>query len=46
MSLTQDPQNLHLEPAVPPVDLDELRTRVHGPVYAAGDDGLVAEVAA
>ncbi|WP_029430201.1 FAD-binding oxidoreductase [Blastococcus sp. URHD0036] len=46
MSLTQDPQKLHLEPAVPPADVDDLRTRVHGPVYAAGDDGLGAEVAA
>jgi hypothetical protein len=27
-------------------DLDDLRSRVHGPVYAAGDDGLAAEVAA
>ncbi|WP_409330075.1 FAD-binding oxidoreductase [Trujillonella humicola] len=53
MSLTQDPQNLlddtalaPLAPAVPAADVDALRARVHGPVYAAGDDGLVAEVAA
>ncbi|SEP28291.1 FAD-binding oxidoreductase [Trujillonella endophytica] len=32
--------------AVPAADVDELRTQVHGPVYAAGDDGLAAEVAA
>jgi FAD/FMN-containing dehydrogenase len=35
-----------LAPAFPPGDVDELRSRVHGPVYAAGDDGLAAEVAA
>src|SRR4051794_26668117 len=35
-----------LAPAIPAADVDDLRSRVHGPVYAAGDDGLVAEVAA
>ena len=34
-----------LAPAFPAGDVDELRSRVHGPVYAAGDDGLAAEVA-
>src|SRR4051795_10125196 len=34
-----------LAPAIPAEDFDDLRSRVHGPVYAAGDDGLVAEVA-
>src|SRR3954469_20712535 len=34
-----------LAPAFPMADVDELRRRVHGPVYAAGDDGLAAEVA-
>jgi FAD/FMN-containing dehydrogenase len=34
-----------LAPAFPMADVDELRSRVHGPVYAAGDDGLAAEVA-
>jgi FAD/FMN-containing dehydrogenase len=34
-----------LAPAFPIADVDELRSRVHGPVYAAGDDGLAAEVA-
>src|SRR4051812_12942602 len=34
-----------LAPAIPAADVDDLRSRVHGPVYAAGDDGLVAEVA-
>ena len=29
----------------PAADVDDLRSRVHGPVYAAGDDGLAAEVA-
>ena len=29
----------------PAADVDELRGVVHGPVYAAGDDGLAAEVA-
>ena len=28
-----------------PRDVDELRSQVHGPVYAAGDDGMAAEVA-
>jgi FAD/FMN-containing dehydrogenase len=32
-------------PAVPAAAVDELRSRVHGPVYVAGDDGLSAEVA-
>jgi FAD/FMN-containing dehydrogenase len=32
-------------PLIPAADVDELRGRVHGPVYAAGDDGLAAEVA-
>ncbi|HEX2074933.1 MAG TPA: FAD-binding oxidoreductase [Geodermatophilus sp.] len=30
--------------AVPAADVDDLRSRVHGPVYAAGDDGLAAEI--
>ncbi|SDN58578.1 FAD-binding oxidoreductase [Geodermatophilus sp. DSM 45219] len=30
---------------VPAADVDDLRGRVHGPVYAAGDEGLAAEVA-
>ncbi|MCW2703667.1 MAG: mcrA [Blastococcus sp.] len=34
-----------LAPAFPAGDVDELRSVVHGPVYAAGDDGLAAEVA-
>jgi FAD/FMN-containing dehydrogenase len=34
-----------LAPAIPRADVDDLRSRVHGPVYAAGDDGLAAEVA-
>jgi hypothetical protein len=34
-----------LAPAFPAADVEELRGRVHGPVYAAGDDGLTAEVA-
>lgn len=34
-----------LVPAFPAADVDDLRSRVHGPVYAAGDDGLAAEVA-
>lgn len=53
MSLTQDPRSLldetaiaALAPALPADDVDALRARVHGPVYAAGDDGLAAEVAA
>lgn len=29
----------------PAEDVEQLRGRVHGPVYAAGDDGLAAEVA-
>ncbi|MGY1605343.1 FAD-binding oxidoreductase [Geodermatophilus sp. SYSU D00815] len=34
-----------LAPAIPAADVDDLRSRVHGPVYVAGDDGLAAEVA-
>ncbi|MGY1741225.1 MULTISPECIES: FAD-binding oxidoreductase [unclassified Blastococcus] len=34
-----------LAPSFPAAAVDELRSRVHGPVYAAGDDGLAAEVA-
>jgi hypothetical protein len=34
-----------LAPAIPAADVDDLRGRVRGPVYAAGDDGLAAEVA-
>jgi FAD/FMN-containing dehydrogenase len=34
-----------LVPAIPADDVAELRRRVHGPVYVAGDDGLAAEVA-
>jgi FAD/FMN-containing dehydrogenase len=34
-----------LAPAIPAADVDQLRSRVHGPVYVAGDDGLAAEVA-
>jgi hypothetical protein len=34
-----------LAPAIPAADVDDLRSRVHGPVYAAGDDGMAAEVA-
>jgi FAD/FMN-containing dehydrogenase len=34
-----------LAPSFPAGDVDELRSVVHGPVYAAGDDGLAAEVA-
>lgn len=30
---------------VPDADVEQLRSLVHGPVYAAGDDGLAAEVA-
>src|SRR3954453_13658510 len=35
-----------LAPAIPAADVEELRGRVHGPVYVAGDDGRAAEVAA
>jgi FAD/FMN-containing dehydrogenase len=35
-----------LAPAFPAGDVDELRGLVRGPVFAAGDDGLAAEVAA
>jgi FAD/FMN-containing dehydrogenase len=34
-----------LAPAIPAADVEDLRSRVHGPVYMAGDDGLAAEVA-
>jgi FAD/FMN-containing dehydrogenase len=34
-----------LAPSFPAADLDDLRSRVHGPVYVAGDDGMAAEVA-
>ena len=34
-----------LAPAIPAGAVAELRSRVHGPVYVAGDDGLAAEVA-
>src|SRR5919202_884681 len=34
-----------LAPAIPAAAIDDLRRRVHGPVYAAGDDGMAAEVA-
>src|SRR4051812_31455632 len=34
-----------LAPGFPMADVEELRSRVQGPVYAAGDDGLAAEVA-
>ncbi|HEV7213387.1 MAG TPA: FAD-binding oxidoreductase [Blastococcus sp.] len=34
-----------LAPAFSPVDVAQLRSQVHGPVYVAGDDGLAAEVA-
>jgi hypothetical protein len=34
-----------LAPAYSAADVEELRGVVHGPVYAAGDDGLAAEVA-
>ncbi|MDQ1661895.1 MAG: hypothetical protein QOJ68_1875 [Blastococcus sp.] len=34
-----------LAPAFAAADVDDLRRRVHGPVYAAGDDGMAAEVA-
>lgn len=35
-----------LAPSFPAGAVDELRSQVHGPVYAAGDDGLATEVAA
>jgi hypothetical protein len=34
-----------LAPGIPAADVDDLRSRVHGPVYTAGDDGMAAEVA-
>jgi FAD/FMN-containing dehydrogenase len=34
-----------LAPASAKADVDELRSRVHGPVHAAGEDGLAGEVA-
>lgn len=56
MSLTElprEPESLSfddrvldtLAPSIPAAAVDELRSRVHGPVYAAGDDGMAAEVA-
>ncbi len=56
MSLTEKPEPLPsvvlgdtvldtLVPSFPAGAVDELRSQVHGPVYAAGDDGLAAEVA-
>jgi hypothetical protein len=56
MSLTEKPEPLPaavlgdavldtLVPAFPAGAVDELRSQVHGPVYAAGDDGMAAEVA-
>jgi hypothetical protein len=35
-----------LAPPIPAADVADLRGRVRGPVYAAGDDGLAAEVVA
>ena len=57
MSLTEKPGPLPsaalgdavldtLVPSFPAGAIDELRSQVHGPVCAAGDDGLAAEVAA
>jgi len=56
MSLTGDPDFTavvidddvldSLAPGIPPADIDDLRSQVRGPVFAAGDDGLAAEVAA
>jgi hypothetical protein len=53
--LPRDPESLTLgidddvldtlAPGYTPADVDELRSLVHGPVYAAGDDGMAAEVA-
>ncbi len=34
-----------LAPSIPAADVDDLRSAVHGPVHAAGDDGMAAEVA-
>lgn len=34
-----------LAPSYSTAEVDELRSLVHGPVYAAGDDGMAAEVA-
>ncbi|TQN38151.1 FAD/FMN-containing dehydrogenase [Blastococcus colisei] len=55
MSLTENPELPSavlsdavldtLAPAFPAGAVDELRSQVHGPVYAAGDDGMAAEVA-
>ena len=56
MSLTEKPEPLPsavlgdavldtLVPSFPAGAVDELRSQVHGPVYAAGDDGMAAEVA-
>src|SRR5690349_4845523 len=56
MSLTDDPDFPavaleddvldSLAPAFPAGDVADLRARVRGPVFVAGDDGLAAEVAA
>src|SRR5689334_237448 len=56
MSLSDDPDfaSIALEddvldslaPSFPAADVDDLRSRVRGPVFAAGDDGLADEVAA
>ena len=56
MSLTEKPEHLPsavlgdtvldtLVPSFPAGAVDALRSQVHGPVYAAGDDGLAEEVA-
>ncbi|HEY0125917.1 MAG TPA: FAD-binding oxidoreductase [Blastococcus sp.] len=56
MSLTEKPDPLPsavlgdavldtLVPSFPAGAVDGLRSQVHGPVYAAGDDGMAAEVA-
>jgi FAD/FMN-containing dehydrogenase len=34
-----------LAPGIPAADVDDLRSRVHGPVCTAGDDRMAAEVA-
>ena len=56
MSLTEKPEHLPsavlgeavldtLVPSFPAGAVDALRSQVHGPVYAAGDDGMAEEVA-
>ena len=47
MSLTEFDDDVldTLAPAIPAADVDDLRRSVYGPVYAAGDDGMAAEVA-